>query len=412
MSGRNSILALVASVALAVTACSDQTTAPRPSGSVGDRPNGTPSQPIIVPSSVEWQERARNLVAANNLSPLAAARIFSALSVAQYRAVMAIQFPDGNGDTPEPAATRMNGGGQHMLEGRRGAVAGASAQVLSFFFAGASGSLEQEVRRQGELTESGVVHPAFTRGVAFGRTAGNALVERVKNDGFTTPWTGTVPVGPGKWVANGPPAGATFGGVTPYFLTSGSQFRSPPPPAFDSPAFLADLAEIRTLSDTRTPAQTSSAVSWNYGTGTFTPVGYWNLTASNYVVVKAMDELEATRTFALTNAAMMDALIACWESKYYHWTLRPSQADQAITMTFGLPNHPSYPSGHSCVSAAGAGVLAELFPERKAELQTWVTEAGLSRMYAGIHYRFDITAGKNLGEAVAQWALANANLIN
>jgi membrane-associated phospholipid phosphatase len=109
------------------------------------------------------------------------------------------------------------------------------------------------------------------------------------------------------------------------------------------------------------------------------------------------------------HAAMMDAIIGCWDAKYYYWTIRPSQADLGITLTFGLPNHPSYPSGHSCVSAAAATVLSHLFPDRAAELQSWVTDAGLSRMYAGIHYRFDITAGRGLGEAVARWAIAHAD---
>jgi membrane-associated phospholipid phosphatase len=52
-------------------------------------------------------------------------------------------------------------------------------------------------------------------------------------------------------------------------------------------------------------------------------------------------------------------------------------------------------------------VLANVFPERTAELQGWITEAGLSRMYAGIHYRFDLTAGRDLGAAVAQWAIGH-----
>lgn len=100
-----------------------------------------------------------------------------------------------------------------------------------------------------------------------------------------------------------------------------------------------------------------------------------------------------------------DALIGCWDAKYFYWTLRPSHADPSITLTFALPNHPSYPSGHSCGSAAAATVLAYLFPDRAAELGGWVTKAGLSRMYAGIHYRFDIMAGQNLGKAVGQWAI-------
>ena len=106
---------------------------------------------------------------------------------------------------------------------------------------------------------------------------------------------------------------------------------------------------------------------------------------------------------------MMDAMIGCWDAKYFYWTLRPTQADPGITLTFGLPNHPSYPSGHSCISSAAATVLAEVFPDRATELNALVTEAGLSRMYAGIHYRFDITAGQDLGQAVAHWAIAHAD---
>jgi membrane-associated phospholipid phosphatase len=143
-----------------------------------------------------------------------------------------------------------------------------------------------------------------------------------------------------------------------------------------------------------------------FPTGTFTPPGYWNRTTANYIESHKLDERAATHAFALTSAAMMDAAIGCWDAKYFYWMIRPSQADTSITLTFALPNHPSYPSGHSCVSAAAATVLTSLFPDRAAEVDGWVTEAGLSRMYAGIHYRFDIAAGKELGTAVGQWAVA------
>jgi len=118
------------------------------------------------------------------------------------------------------------------------------------------------------------------------------------------------------------------------------------------------------------------------------------------------DERAATHAFALTGVAMMEALIGCWDAKYYYWFIRPSQANTAITLSFALPNHPSYPSGHSCVSSAAAKALSHLFPTKTSEVDAWLTEAGLSRMYAGIHYRFDITAGKELGVKVARRAIA------
>jgi membrane-associated phospholipid phosphatase len=355
------------------------------------------SEPAPALASIGWQEQARALVGANNLSALAAGRVYAALSVAQYRAVRAVE--NGNDE-------RANGGHKgKKAEARRGAVGGASVQVLSFFFPSAATALEQR------LSNEGGAQPDFTRGVAMGRGVGDAIVERCKSDRFTAPWTGTVPTGEGMWIANGPPAGATFGGVMTYLLTSANQFRPAPPPAFNSPAFNADLDEIFTLTSNRTAEQRAIALGWNYGGGTFTPPGYWNQVTATYVQEKGLNERAATRAFALTSAAMMDALIACWEAKYHYWTMRPSQANSAISLTFGLPNHPSYPSGHSCVSASAATVLTHLFPQHAAELDASVNEAGLSRMYAGIHYRFDITAGQELGEAVARWAIAHRRLL-
>jgi membrane-associated phospholipid phosphatase len=170
---------------------------------------------------------------------------------------------------------------------------------------------------------------------------------------------------------------------------------------------VTDRNEIKTLVSTRTPAQLASALSWNFPAGTFTPPGYWNLTAATYVQSHALDERAATHVFALMHAAIMDALIACWDAKYYYWMLRPSQADPSIAplLAFALPNHPSYPSGHSCNAAAAATVLSHFFPDGSAEFTNVVTEMGLSRMYAGIHYRFDISAARDLGTAVGTLAV-------
>ena len=396
----------LALVAITATSCSEQSTAPpgMSRGAVDAFAARGASDLAAVPSSLGWQEQARTLVASNNLSPLAATRVYAALSVAQYRAILATEARDPDGQL---AANGIGSGGRSALEEQRGAIAQASAQVLSFLFPAAAQSLGQRVQREGEAGP-GNVHPQFTRGRDIGRIAGDAMVDRLRADRFTAPWTGTVPVGPGMWIANGPPAGPTFGGVVPYLLTSGSQFRPGPPPAFGSPAFLTDLEQIRTLSLTRTPEQLATAIYWNFPTGTFTPPGYWNLAAADYIEAHGLNESAATHAFALMHAAMMDAVIGCWDAKYFYWMIRPSQATTGITLPIGLPNHPSYPSGHSCVSAAAATVLKELFPDRTTELDTWVREAGLSRMYGGIHYQFDITAGQNLGRAVAEWAIAHA----
>jgi membrane-associated phospholipid phosphatase len=106
-------------------------------------------------------------------------------------------------------------------------------------------------------------------------------------------------------------------------------------------------------------------------------------------------------------ASVFDALIGAFEAKYYYWTLRPHQADPAITTAFPVPNYPAYPSGHGSVSGASARVLAHFFPARSADLDALRDEAAMSRIYAGIHYRFDMTAARSMAEAVADWVIAH-----
>jgi membrane-associated phospholipid phosphatase len=207
-----------------------------------------------------------------------------------------------------------------------------------------------------------------------------------------------------------PPAGVMLGSVTPYFLTSGAQFR-PAPPATGSAAFETDLNEVLQFAQNRTAEQIALAKAWDYSAGTTTAVGYWSKAARDYIAQKGMDELTAARVFGLMHAAVFDAQIACWDAKYHYWMARPYQANTAIATVLPAPNHPTFPSGHSCVSASAARVLGEFFPERQTELAKLVTDAGMSRVYAGIHYRFDITAGQQLGTAVAEWVLSKGSTL-
>jgi hypothetical protein len=315
------------------------------------------------------------------------------VSVAQYRAAKAAGIGPVQGGA--------------TYDARLGAIAGASVQVLSFIFPAAADSLGRNLNAQ-LAAGSGEKQAEFARGVALGRKAGDDIIERLKTDGFTRAWTGSAPTGTNMWVpVSMPPAGATLAAVTPYFLRTASQFR-PTPPAFGSAAFNTDLNEVLQIAQARTQAQIDLAKAWDYSAGTTTPVGYWNKTALDYVAEKQLDELDASRVFALMHAAVFDAQIACWDAKYQFWMARPYQANTQISTVLSPPNHPTFPSGHSCVSASAARVLAEFFPAHAAELDRLVTDAGVSRIYAGIHYRFDITAGQQIGKSVAELALANA----
>jgi membrane-associated phospholipid phosphatase len=341
------------------------------------------------------------------MSPLAAARMFAAASIAAMRAVETV---DAASDAPVDGH---NGGGygpggRSRYEARRGAAAGASARVLVWFVPTAVTDLEARVAQQGNAGR-GNVHPDFTRGVEIGRAAGDAVIAHVMDDGFTAPWTGSIPVGDGLWTTTVlPPAGVMLGQVTPWSMTSGDQFRPGPPPAYLSPAFNADVAGVLAITSSLTAQQRAIALSWAYGANTYTPVGYWNELASSYVAADGLDEADAAKVFGLMGAAVFDALIACFEAKYHYWTLRPHQADPAITSVFPVPNYPAYPSGHGNVSGASARVLAHFFPHRAAELNALVDEAALSRIYAGIHYWFDMTAARAMAETIADWVIDNA----
>lgn len=377
-----------------LAACTDRS--PTPTGfEVGASLNGQPFTDGLA--SPAWQVLSLTRAAQANFSPLQTAHAYSLLGVAQY---WAVQRADAVADN----------NGRSRLEAERGAVAGASAIVMTYLFPAAAQAFEDLVTEQSNAGP-GDPHPSFARGEAIGRAAGAEIVARAQTDGFSAPFTGTIPTGPGLWLSNTNPAtiaGGQLPVARPWFLTSQGQFRSAAPPAFGSAAFNAALAEIRQISDTRTAEQTAIAAFWAMNAGTPTASGFWLQVATDNINSHGLSEREATHLYALASATMYDAVIGCWDSKQTYWYIRPWQADLAITTTaaVGKPNHPSYPSGHSCVSSSGAEVISTFFPEQRPQLEAMVIEAGLSRMYGGIHYGFDIEAGRVLGRAVAGFAIA------
>jgi membrane-associated phospholipid phosphatase len=391
-----------------LAACTDQAPTPTGLGLSASR-SGLPFTEGLA--SPAWQEKAAGLVAQAGFNAQTATRVYPLLGVAQYLAVQRAEAADGGTDVADVASgIGIGAGGRNRLELDRGAVAGASVVVLTYLFPSQAQALEDLVDAQANAGPGGV-HPAFASGEAVGRAVGAEIVARAQADGFSRPFTGTFPTGPGLWISNTTPptiAGGQLPGVTPWFLTSASQFRPTPPPAFGSAAFLTALAEIRQISDTRTTEQIAIAAYWALSVGTPTTAGFWIQVATDGISQHGLSEREATHLYALLSATMFDAQISCWDAKERYWFIRPWQADPGINVVaaVGKPNHPSYPSGHSCLSASGADVLSTFFPEQRDHLNAMVTEAGLSRMYGGIHYRFDIDAGQELGRNVARFTIA------
>lgn len=343
-------------------------------------------------ATTRWNERATGLVTKSPPANAQAAvsRILTYLSLAQYRAVLAAEAGKVKSMHPSVSA----------------AVGGASAAVLEAFFpldaATIEGQLDSDLSAPGWPGEN---NDDAAAGEATGRAVGADVLAMAATDNYFASSPGVPPVGAGYWVSA--PVAIVRGlyGTRPFFLTAADQLRPGPPPAFESPAFLAALAEIRAISDTRTAEQLTIAQFYSWGTGPFT-AGNLNLIADRMIIDHHRTEREAARILTAANAAAFDAQIACFDAKFTYWFIRPPQADPAITLPIPLPNHPSYPSAHSCITSAFTAVLIDAFPSERSTLEEITTNAGLSRMYAGIHYRFDIEAGQAIGRSAAALAIA------
>jgi hypothetical protein len=233
----------------------------------------------------------------------------------------------------------------------------------------------------------------------LGREVGERAVAWGRADGSDASWTGSVPTEPGHWTGTNP-VEPLAGSWRPWALTSGNQLRPAAPPASTSEQLVGELAAVKDYR--RTNLTNLTANFWEYygGRGAFE---YWNDTASRLVFEYRWqdDALMASRVYALVNVAIHDAAIACWDAKYTYWAPRPAMLDSTITPLFVTPNHPSYPSAHSCLAGAATTVLGQLFPGEAVALDALADQAGEARIMAGIHFQSDVAAGKGLGQHVA-----------
>lgn len=368
-----------------LAACSEEPVAPASSTAGGPAAlaSGAPKF-WETGAAIAWNDLADRLLARR---PTSAIRVDVYLALAQLRAAEAAEA----GTQPHPPTSA--------------AIGGASVAVLSVFFPLDIAELEAALDAQ-EAADPwpGDKHENFAAGEAIGRAIGARVNTFAQSDlvGLTDP--GTPPVGPGYWIPNGAPLRGLLG-ARPFYLSSTDELRPAPPPAFGSPAFTAALAEVRQISDTRTAEQVALAQFWHVNQSPFSNAAFSAL-ARELIVTHRKSDAEAARIMFLMYSAGWDAAIGCFDAKYTYWLIRPSQADLAITLVVGLPNHPSYPSAHSCIDGAFSGVLQAAFPSERDRLEETAQEASESRLYAGLHYRFDKDAGLALGRAAAAKAVA------
>ncbi len=373
----------------------------------------------------QWNQLALDSIAQTAGGPPPSARIAAMMHVAMFDAANGIT----GGYQQYHAGVCPTGGADAQA-----AAARAARDVLVAAYPSRAAIYDAALAGQLAAIPDG---PARQAGLAYGASVAQGTLALRSTDGATNPST-YVPSGlPGRWVptppGNAPAAFQPFAQVTPWSLNSTTQFRPAAPPSINSPEYAAAFEEVRVLgsasSATRTDDQTQIASFWAAGSGTVTPPGMWNQIAQRTLPAQSL--VDSARSFALLNIALADAAVVAWDAKvaYDYWRpvtgirragedgLDSTVADPSWTPLLVTPAFQAYVSGHSTFSSAGAGVLSDLlgtesvnfslsaagFTRSFTSLTGAAAEAGQSRIYGGIHWQFDNTAGLEAGASLADW---------
>lgn len=278
-------------------------------------------------------------------------------------------------------------------------AAGAAAGVLAYLFPAKADSLRQ-VAEQAVRSRmlAGVAYPSDVKaGFELGQRVAQAVIERAKADGADAVWNGERVSGPNTWNDKRQPIDPMMGHCKPWVLTAGNQFRPGPPP--DPAEGMKELKQFK-----RNPQSTYRALYWAFN-------DFWGdaLDQKLFENNLHLNAPRAARAYALFSIAALDGYIACWDTKYTYWGIRPNQYDTTYVPVLAVtPSHPSYPSGHATVSNARATVLAYLFPDDANYFFSKAREAAESRFEGGVHFRIDNVVGLDMGSKVGHEVIKRA----
>jgi hypothetical protein len=243
--------------------------------------------------------------------------------------------------------------------------------------------------------------------------------------------------------------GAGWARARGFALQTPDQFRVPPPPAIDSAQYTRDFNEVKSVGRfqtlSRTQDQTHLALWWK----DFVENSH-NRLARTLVLAHELEVRQTARLFALLNMSVVDAYVSSFDNKFFYnhwrpytairWAAEDGNPDTDPEETWNNTHlhtyaFPSYPSAHGTACAAAMTVMADTFgdttsftmhnpvvdlsgpgseklqmkPAERAfkSFSEAARECSLSRVYLGIHFRYDSTAGTALGKQIGQNVLAN-----
>jgi hypothetical protein len=358
-------------------------------------------------------------------------RSFAIMHAAIYDAVNAID------QTHQPYAVRFSGVSRRASQ--PAAADAAAHDVLVALYPALTSTLDAELQQALTVVPDGI---GKTEGLRIGQTAAQSILALRSNDGANAP---PIPYvfgsAAGDYQSTPPnfpkqPQFTHWPNVTPFALRRADQFRPGAPPALTSDRYSADLNEVQSVgvagSTTATPDEALTGRFWNGAIQ-----NYWNEIAQTASLDRHLTTAESARLFALLNVSVADSVIAFYDAKYTYNRWRPVTAIREAG-TDGNPDttpdanwlpevgnttpDPAYPGAHAVISAAGAEVLAtvlhrdhldfavssEVLPgvERSfASFSAAAEEATGSRVFAGVHFRNDLTSGRQLGRDVADFVL-------
>ncbi len=381
-----------------------------------------------------WNDRALAAIKATSSPPPVASRDLAILQVAVYDSLNAIDR------TGQPYAVDVLA---QPSASREAAVASAAHRVLVALFPSQAATLDSQYTADLAAIADG---KAENDGIALGNNVADQILALRTGDGSAATVTYTPKTGAGFWQPTPPALAAAllpqWASLKPFAMTSSSQFSPSNVPALTSQQYTDAFNEVKSLGaatgSTRTTDQTNIAKFWADGAGTITPPGHLNQLAHVVADQQGNTMAQNARLFAMLNVALADAAIMAWNTKYATEVWRPitairaadtdgnanTTADTAWTPLLTTPPFPSYVSGHSSFSGAAAAVLAGFFgkdnisftlssedPSISARSFTSFSqaaqEAGMSRIYGGIHYQFDNQDGLAAGKSLGQYVTAN-----
>jgi hypothetical protein len=381
----------------------------------------------------DWNSAALDAIRTNNTPPPVASRNLALLHASIHDAVNGIRRTHQSYFVP--CAVSANASPE-------AAATAAACHVLAALYPSGAGSFDT---LRSSILARIPEGRAKDAGTAWGEFVASQILVARNNDGSKAAVSAPSGSGPGFWVPTTPNFAPfllpQWGFVEPFCMASGAQFRPPPPPALNSAEWAQDFNTTKILgsatSSARTADQTEIALFWADGAGTETPPGHWNTIAQHVAAAQGNSLEQNARLFALLNLAMADAAICAWDAKYTFEWWRPvtairygdtdgndaTAADSNWSPLLATPPFPEHVSGHSTFSGAAATVLAlfygtddipftvgsDFMPGIQRSFSSFsvaASEAGMSRIYGGIHFMTANLDGLRGGANIAEWTVS------